>query len=344
MQVKNLLILYLIASTGLLAGSKTVAWDIEVDGTKSQAREVISTSELSNNFWNKVISNYPKTKKSKQDLSYFLKVSTAKLHDLLFRDMENEKLDISLENLISDIRDTEPAALEVLDLISYYLAARKNQWDKVISLGHRIKNARIIKVFSLPNLEYFLYQLNYATEMLQRHLDSEFRFSTDTWLLPTNTELKQANILFLMIQTEPSSLQSFKQFTLESTFYQAYFNAVANLSELGLTIYENDQWIKLRARRNPRRRHLESITRGLPPQLTLAILKIRKALRYATSHFQSYNALLQLAYLLEMAGRQDQYLKALLDATELHPTAPIYIKIAKYFRDKMEYSKMHEYK
>ena len=92
MQVKNLLIISLVTSVSLITGVKTVAQNSYKLNSKSQVKVEISTPELSNSYWNKALLDYSKTTESRRNLSYFLKLSTTKLHDLVYEDMESQKL------------------------------------------------------------------------------------------------------------------------------------------------------------------------------------------------------------------------------------------------------------
>ena len=84
-------------------------------------------------------------------------------------------------------------------------------------------------------------------------------------------------------------------------------------------------------------------SQGLPPQLTLALLQIKKCTRFSNSDFQSYNVYLQQAFLSELAGRENQRYKSIKRAAELHPSARLYLELASIYKSKKDYLKMHKY-
>ena len=148
---------------------------------------------------------------------------------------------------------------------------------------------------------------------------------------------------FFLFQTKFLKLHHQSVIKLDSKFYDSYLNAILHVSEYGLKLSKLNPWGQLRARKNPRRRRLLHESQGLPPQLTLALLQIKKCSRFASSDFQLYNAYLQQAFLSDLAGRENQRFNAIKAAAELHPSPRLYLELAAIYKSRKDYSKMHTY-
>ena len=271
------------------------------------------------------------------------KLFSVRLHDITYASILVEEQEQLLYELIKKIRIQQPSVLVMMDLISFHLQIKKGKWSKALKSGLKFTRSSLLRSLSLPNLEYFLYHLNRVAEMERYSLDSSLKFPTDRWLLPKQEDLRQANIAFFLFQTKFLELHHQSVIKLDSKFYDSYLNAILHVSEYGLKLSKLNPWGQLRARKNPRRRRLLHESQGLPPQLTLALLQIKKCSRFASSDFQLYNAYLQQAFLSDLAGRDNQRFNAIKAAAELHPSPRLYLELAAIYKSRKDYSKMHTY-
>ena len=303
----------------------------------------MTTTTMNYTLWKKYLEDTSKKPNSKAKDTLLVKIFSVRLHDLLYAEEFVNQREQLLYELVKKIRIQQPYHLGLMDLISFHLQISKAQWSKALSSGIKFSRNHLVSRLSLPNLEYFLYHLNRVSEIEKYSLNSSLKFDTDRWLIPSHYELRQANVAFFLFQTKFLEYVNQSSTQLDSKFYEAYLNAVLQVSEYGLKLPELNPWGQLRARRNPRRRRLLHIRQGLPPQLTLALLKIKKSIRLAQSDFQLYNAYLQQAFLSELAGRDKQLFDSIKAASKLHPSTRLYLKLASFYKSKKDYSKMHQY-
>tara|TARA_B100000674_G_scaffold498924_1_gene540433 strand:+ start:1985 stop:3454 length:1470 start_codon:yes stop_codon:yes gene_type:complete len=307
------------------------------------SQETSTITAMNYELWNQYLENTSRKKPSQVKDTLLVKLFSFRLHDLLYDREVTAQREQLLYELVKKIRIQQPYLLALMDLISFHLQIAKGQWSKALNSGIKFSRTQLVSRLSLPNLEYFLYHLNRVSELEKHSLNSSLRFSTNRWLLPSNEDLKQANIAFFLFQTKFLKLEHQSSIQLDSKFYDAYLNTLLQVSEYGLKLPQLNPWGELRARRNPRRRRLLHLSQGLPPQLTLALLKIKKSTRVAQSDFQLYNAYLQQAFLSELAGRDKQFFNSIKAASGLHSNPSLYLKLASFYKSRKDYSTMHKY-
>ncbi len=300
------------------------------------------TTSMDYELWNKYLKDVSARKSSTSKNMLLIKLFSVRMHDILYDSELVDDREKLLYDLVKKIRIQQPSVLALMDLISFHLQIKKGQWSKALRSGIKFSSSRLLLSLSLPNLEYFLYHLNRVSETEKYALDFSLKFSTNRWLVPSNKELKQANVAFFLFQAKFLKLQHQHSVKLDSKFYNSYLNAVLQVSEYGLKTPQLNPWEQLRARKNPRRRRLLHESQGLPPQLTLALLQIKRCTRFANSDFQLYNAHLQQAFLSQLAGRDKQYYESIKDATELHPSPRLYLELASIYKAKKDYLRMHK--
>ena len=92
-----------------------------------------------------------------------IKLFSVRLHDILYDSATVDEQEQLLYDLVKRVRIQQPAVLSIDGSNFVPFTNKKGQWSKALRSGIKFSRTRLMRR-SLPNLEYFLYHLNQASE------------------------------------------------------------------------------------------------------------------------------------------------------------------------------------
>jgi len=227
----------------------------------------------------------------------------------------------------------------------FYLNLIQGEKISAFSLGQQIFQSGFLNRLTPPDLEKFSYEFNRIGSEARFQIPPDLRFSLDSWGLPTRKDLEQAAAQFLALRYFRDQMNRHDN-AIKNSFYRHLYKSFFHSSNINIGLSSEDKQPTIdqsfsKNYRNRRRARAETQNSHRNPFLSLALVSTKAAFRDALGNFQKFLALKQEAYLWELDEDTKTQHETLEKILEIHPTSATHLKLAEYYRNERDWTKMN---
>jgi tetratricopeptide (TPR) repeat protein len=219
-------------------------------------------------------------------------------------------------------------------VIKFFQSYGEYSWFICANQGKLLLETGIASILSPPDLEFFLYSLNYASERANITLQPDYRFPTEYWVLPNPKILSEYSHLFYLLKS--NQMNELPELNLEPSL-KFYDYLLLSYWYARNSSFKHNQPTK--SKFNLWQPNLESNSDYVAASIENGI----KSKRNGINTFQKYVALLHLGFLYQSQNSEEKAIEIMKKSIKLHETSHIHLRLAEWYIKNKDWTRGKEH-